>query len=199
MNDFPSYKNIFADIFKSCLVQLFIDSDGKWSVDYLKALPSADATIDKTEILSESIRYEIDYSDIISEAIVNYRFRESRNNYLTATASSNTAKYLHEISRQRSFNTVLIDSADASTIATRLVDIFGDRKGILQIDCKNRFFNNYISDVLQVELEKHVGFAYSKGTENSRSYEIIAIDKTANLVKIKLTDQRGIEQNAGDF
>ncbi len=197
--DFPTYKNILTDIFQSNLVQLFINNDGKWEVDYLKVLPSADVTIDNTEILSASVKYDIKYNDLISDIVINYNYREVFDNYLTSKVTSNNAKYLHQINKQKTFNSLLIDSASAGTLATRLADIYGERQGYINFTCKNRFFNNYISDIIDVSLEKHVGFSYTEGTENTRSYEILDISKSSNTIKIKATDNKGIENNAGDF
>jgi hypothetical protein len=197
--DFPTYKTLLTDIFRSNLVQLFLNTDGKWEVDYLKVLPTQDVTIDKTEILVNTISYRLDYNDLISDVIISYRYRELYGSGLTKSTTSNTAKYLHGVSKQKTFKTYLIDGADATTLGTRLADIFGDRRGSIEFTCKNRFFNNYIGDIIQVSLEKHVGFSYTEGTENTRSYEIIDIDKSSNTVKLKCSDNKGIEDNSGDF
>ena len=106
---------------------------------------------------------------------------------------------MHGVKKQRTFNTYLLEASDAATLATRLADIFGDRKGRFTIRSKNRFFSNKISDVLEVNRTALPGFSFDKKTLRTRTFNILEIDKGLDSTTMVLDDQRGIEENSGDF
>lgn len=198
-NSFPVFKEIFINIFKSNLIQLFLNTENKWTVNYLKPLSTPDVTVDNSDILEKSLTYSIDYDDLVSNVIVGYDYSKTSTRYKTQSYESNIAKFLHGINRQKTFNTFLLNKLDAYFLALQLSHIYGDRKGVISFRCKNRFFENFISDIIGVSLEKHVGFDYENGVSRERSYSIISIEKNSKDVTIIANDQKGVQENMGDF
>jgi hypothetical protein len=198
-DDFPTYKEVITKIITSNLIQLFLDNDGKWEVSVIKPLTTEDKTIQEDEVTLRSIRYNIRYDDLISDVIVSYNWQEFLDRSDKETASSNTAIYLHGVSKQKTFETYLLESSDASTLADRYSFIFGDRQGSFHISSKNRFFDTLISDIINVEMTKLLGFAYDEDTLRSRDYDVISLDKGLRRVNMVLTDQKGVEDNSGSW
>lgn len=196
---FPQYKNIISDIMQSNLIKLYLDEDNKWTVDVIKPIASLDKTIEEDEVLEESIGYEINYRDMLSDIIVAYRYKEVDNLSDKETYHYDNAEWLYSVKAQKTFETYLLDSADATDLARRLGFIYGEREGTFKISAKNRFFDTQISDKIKVSLDKHLGFAYVDGTLRDRTYDVLGIDKGLRRVNITLNDQKGIEDNSGSY
>lgn len=195
--NFPQYKELLINIMKSCLIRMFQDQDNKWYVNTIVPLGTKDFDIVIDEILENSINYKISYKDILSEFIVSYKYLEKENTYKKKYYNSNTAKYLHGVSKQRDFITYLLNDSDALQLSRRLSYIYGDRLGYLQIDCKNRFLTSNITSIFNVELEKLLGYPYSEDVLNSRKFSVISLYRGLRNINIELTDQKGIEDNSG--
>jgi hypothetical protein len=196
---YPTYKELMIRLFTSNLIQLFLDNDLKWEVSRLAPLGSDDVSIEEDEIIDKSLSYRINYNDIINKLFVEYDYKEYSTTYNRESYDSDTASYLHEIEKQETFISVLLESSDASTLAKRLSFIYGDRSGIIRFKCKNRFQDNNLIDIIEVGREKHPGFDYVEGTVNTRDYIILEVDKALNEVTIGASDNKGLEDNSGDF
>ena len=53
--------------------------------------------------------------------------------------------------------------------------------------------------MIEVSLEKLLGYAFTDGTLRIRDYEILGLDKGLRRVQITLNDQKGIEDNSGTW
>ena len=192
------YKLIVNNIIKSVLMRLFLD-DNIWNLSVIEVLPTEDFIIKNDEILKESFGYRFDYNDLLSDITIKYRYDDNAGNYLNKTGTSDNAKYLHLVSKQRDIETYLIIDSEVDTLLTRFLDIFGERRGLLSFSAKNRFFDTSISDTIKASREKQPGFTVVKDTLRDRIGNVIEIDKGLRKVNITIDDQKGVEDNPGDF
>lgn len=202
-SDYPKLKDVIVRLLKSGLVRLYLDFDQKWKVSALAPITSTSKDITDDEIIRNSIDYDFDYSDLYSDIVVSYNHQETSEtgseNYNLAKVSSSLAKYLHGASKTFSHESLHIDSSGATTLATRLAYVLGDRQGTMTLGTKNRFFDNIVSDDISVTSEKLPGFEYDATTENSRDFKVQQIEKSLRRVKIVLSDQKGVQDNSGTW
>lgn len=199
-NDFPTFKQIISDIIQTLLLRLVIDQDTKIRVALVAPLGSEEKTIDELEVQDASLRYEFSYQDLISLFLVEYGAREQPDDAATSgeqvnvvTATSDTARYLHQINKQRTQRSLHLKEADAQVLADHLAAVFGDRQGRLTLSSKNRFFDTELSDTLMVSREKLPGFAFADGTARTRKFSVLSTDKGLRQIQLEMDDQKGVE------
>lgn len=202
----PAVKEILINIMKTSLLGLYIDSDLKWTIKAVEPLGSVDLSTDDFEIIKGSFGYDLNYRDVLSDVIVEYRAREESTQPRSSSAitdsvssQSETAKYLHGINKSATLSSLHFKEADAQTLSDRYLFIFGDRKGVVSIKAKNRFFESQIGDVLSISRTKMLGFSYDGETENTRDFSIVSVNKNRTEVTISADDQKGIEDNSGSW
>lgn len=202
-DNYPKLKDVLIRILKTGLVRLYLDFDQKWKVSALAPITTTTKDIADDEILLNSISYDFDYSDLCSDFVVSYNHGErsetGNETYQLVRASSSLAKYLHGIEKTFSHESLHIDSSGAQTLANRLSYVLGDRLGTMTLGTKNRFFNNVVGDDIEISSSKLPGFDYDIDTVNSREFRIENIEKSLRRVKIKLSDQKGIQDNSGSW
>jgi hypothetical protein len=189
------------------LLKLFLDNDGKWKVVESGPMGSYSKSIDDKEILKASFTYDFAYEDIISDVFVRYRQREVSEKYVLSdesfdgrvSSSSDTAEYLHLVKKQKTYTSYHTLDAEAQTYCDRLKYALGDRQGSLTFQAKNRFFDNFISDVLRVDRTRLPGYAYDKDVSRTRDVIVQSTDKTLERVTLQTNDQKGIEDNSGSW
>lgn len=198
-SDFPKFKELVIDLLRTGLVKFYQDFDLKWKVTQTKPITATSKEVDSTEILDKSIAYQFDYKDIDSDFIVEYDFKESNNSGTTVSSSSDLAKFLHGVTSSRTVQSLHIFDTDAQTLADRLKFTFGDQQGIININVKNRFFDNIVDDDITVKRTKLPGFEFDEDIERERDFAIISIDKQLRRVRIVMSDQKGIQDNSGSW
>jgi len=190
-------------ILKTGLIRLYLDFDQKWKVSALAPITTTSKTIDDAEIILGSVDYDFDYSDICSDVVVSYNHGErsetGNETYSLVRASSSLAKYLHGLNKTFSHESLHIDSTGAQTLANRISYAIGDRLGVMSLSTKNRFFNNIVGDDIEVSSTKLPGYEYDSEVENTREFRIEQIEKSLRRVKIKLADQKGVQDNSGSW
>jgi len=205
---FPKIKDIVVDLLKSTISNTYIDDDGLLSVTKLGVLPvSPDKTIDDTEILDESFKYTFDYKDVVSDVLVTYNRRASDLKvdpnggevFDTSSAQNNTAKYLHSKDSTMTHDSLLLFLSDAATLAQQIADIMGERRGLISFDAKNRFLDLEVNQSIDVSRTRMPSFAFDKLTERTKSMRVVSVTKGLDKVVIECDDQKGIEDNSGDF
>lgn len=204
--DFPSYKDILNDIAQTLLAKVYIDDDLKWTMSLTGPAGSVDKTIAEDEILDGSVRYNFDYQDVISTAIVRYAFREvskkhqiTSDDYTRSTATSTTATRLHRIERQRTFSSLHFLDSEADTLASRLRYALGERQGQFSFKTKNRFFDTELGDNIKVQRAGMPGFSYDSATTREKEFITVSTDKSLTSIDITIDDQKGIEDNSGSW
>lgn len=202
-SNYPKIKEVIVSLLKSGLVRLYLDFDQKWKVSALAPITTSTKDITDDEILLNSIAYEFDYSDLCSDFVVSYNHGErsetGNETFNLVRASSNLAKYLHGINKTFAHESLHIDSSGAQVLANRLSYVLGDRLGTMTLGTKNRFFDNIVGDDIEVSSTKLPGFSFNASVTNSREFRIENIEKSLRRVRIKLSDQKGIQDNSGSW
>lgn len=204
--DFPTYKDLIIEICQSSLLKFFLDFDNTWKVAQTGPLGAVTKTIEDDEILIDSFLYTINYQEILSLVLVDYAHRQvsalgepSGLGVSTVTATSTIAENLHNVSKQKSFKSLHFVEADAQTLADRLSFYFGDRRGVCRINTKNRFFDTDLDHVINVTRSRLPGFEFDTDTDRDREFAVESTQKSLNGVLIDLDDQKGIQDNEGDW
>lgn len=202
-DNYPKIKDVLVRLLKSGLVRLYLDFDQKWKVSAMAPITTSTKEITDDEILLNSIAYEFDYSDLCSDFVVSYNHGErsetGNETFNLVRTTNNLAKYLHGINKTFSHESLHIDAAGAQVLANRLSYILGDRLGTMTLGTKNRFFDNIVGDDIEVFSTKLPGFNFDATVVNSREFRIENIEKSLRRVRIKLSDQKGIQDNSGSW
>ena len=206
-SNFPRFRDLLNELFQSELIKFSYDDQNTYKIEQTGPLGALDKSIEDDEILKDSFNYFYDYSDIISDVIIEYSRSEvnQRNevgaqlSYLSVRSESTLAERLHLINKQKTFKSLHFLAADAQTLADRLRYALGDRRGMLDFLTKNRFFDTEVGDRIDVIREKIPGFEFEAGTDRTRSGSVVATSKTLNQISIELDDQKGIEDNSGSW
>lgn len=205
--DFPKYRDLFAEILQSELLTIAYDDTNKLKLEITGPLGAVDKSIEDDEIIRNSLSFDYSYTDLISDAIVEYAPSEVNNNnqlsaeliYKTERGFSETASYLHGVRKQKTFQTFHIFADDAKDLADRLAFALGDRRGLIKFTTKNRFFNTEIGQRVDISREKIPGTEYERGTNRTISGVVTGTNKSLDKITIELDDQKGIEDNSGSF
>lgn len=207
-SNFPSCRDIVSQIAQTALLRVFVNDAGEWSANQFGPIGSVTKTIEDDEILEPpSVKYSIDYSDVLSDVLVDYGRSEinSRNQlatdsaYTTVRSNSTLATRLHYVTKQKTFQSLHFLEAQAQRLADRLLFTFSDRRGIATLTSKTRFFDTEIGDVIKVQRTQIPGFAFDSDTLRSRNLSVQGTNKTISEIELTLDDQKGVEDNAGDW
>jgi hypothetical protein len=200
-NEFTVYREIILDVLKSILASLYVDSDLKWKVAKIAPMGAASVTADESAILPNSLKVIYDYTDVLSDVLVEYNQRETGiqndDNHLrdVVTATSDTAKYVHKVQAQKTFKSRHTKTAEAQALADNLAFVFGERAATYSLAVVSTYFGTELSNVLQVSREKLPGLPYTEGVQQSKTLVVTSVQKGLNKVQLELTDQKGIEEN----
>jgi hypothetical protein len=203
-DEFPTFKDMITQILQTCMLRMYLNTDNKWSLSVIEPNGSSDVTITDHDL--RKISFELDYEEIMSDIIVEYAPRdvsENPNEFdglgKRVTASSDTAKYVHNTFRQKTFYSIHTLEASAQTLADRLSYVFGDRRGRFVYQAGISESNRKLGDIVTLSRERLLGFSHTEGTEQTRDVVVIQTDKTVDSVTITVDDQKGIEDNSGSW
>lgn len=202
---FPQFKDIFVSIIQSMLYRLFVDNDGKWAIDRVAPLGASDFTIEDLEIVRRSFGYRFEYDDVISNVIVEYDAREigesvgGSNTTLQVSSESETAKFLHGVSKQQTTRSAFFRSVDADTLADHLGFLLGDRRGVFELTSKGRFFETQVGDRIDASRVTMPGGDWDGETLFTKYGAVTESVKTLDAVQLTIDDQKGVEDNAGSW
>ena len=203
---FPNVKTIITNILKTSLVKLYINDDIKYALSAHGPMDSADLTIEDEEIIYQKIAAGFEYKDIVSKVTVKYNSQEATDETSAALANadevfteSDVAKYIHNVEKEKSFESLHFKEADAQKLADRLSYIYGDRQGSMTIQAKNRFYGMQVSNVLAVDRTKLPGFDFDDETLRQRSFLVTGTQKNLNSIVIEAIDNKGVEENDANW
>lgn len=202
--NYPKIKEVLINILSSVLLKLYQDFSQNWTIKEYAPITTTTKEITEIEILRNSINYVFDHSDIYSDFVVRFGFKENseegKASSQSVTAENLLAKYLHGINKTFEHESLHIDSSGgAQTLCNRLSYVRGEREGTLTLATKNKYFDNVVGDNITVTLKKLPGNAFDGETEFSRNFQIAKIDKSLRSVKMVLTDQKGAQDNEGSW
>lgn len=204
--DFPLISDIITKIAQTLLLKVFLNDDNKWTITQIGPIGTTTKTIEDDEIIKDSFAYSFDYNDIVSDVIINYNRKEvstrneiSNDSFDKVYQNSDIAKFLHQIKKQKTFESFHFIESEAQILCNRLCFIYGDRNGVVELTTKNRFFDSLIGDEITLTRTRNLGFQYDAEIERSRNLSIVSIQKSLNNIRIELSDQKGIEDNSAGW
>ena len=205
-DEFPTYHDIIEQILGTCLLRLAIDENNKWTVTQIGPLDASAETLTESDMRIDSYQFDVNFQEVLSDVVVEYALRdisENPNEYIgigkRVYATSDYAKYVHNITRQKTFYSLHFESTDAQTLATRLSYIFGDRQMKFRLRSGPSQADRQIGEVVTVSAQRVPGYSFSEGTEQTRDAVVIGVQKQIDSTSLSLDDQKGIEDNSGSW
>lgn len=204
-----TYKEVISQLLNSQLwkLALTLATDGKQKIGLVAVQPFPapfDYAIDKTELFD--FEWEHDYADIYSDLVARYKVaRESvPDGFQLGTSitdqESLTAKYVHLVNQEFQIELAQFDQEEAEAVAARLMFILGERRGIYKLKLPyTQLLNAKVGAAYQVTRDHLPGFAYAFDAENARTLNLIEVQKDLSSVSLVLEDQKGVQDNAGDW
>lgn len=224
-DQFPSYLDVVSKFLTTQLLRSFIDSDGKFSIKQVgPAATPADLSVTDNDI--SIVGYSYAGADVASVSFKNLQtgkwvVRSKADitgaavsgtgptydtSYLNESffplgfsANASINSYLHKSNRISELDSYFISDNSTSAYLTRLSQVYGDRRCRLICIIKSGAHGLDIGDTVEITREKQPGFEYDGTTENSRKYIVVEIEKQLSQVRLVLDDQKGIEDNTGDW
>ncbi len=197
---FQRFKNLILPVLLSFLGRIQLDDDLLWKLTTLQPITGdPDNTVEPEEILATGFEYDFNADDLYSEITVNYAFQEFLDTLQSVVSSSTTALYLHKNKSGKSFDSLLVRSADSQVLADRIRFYLGDRAGKLSLNLKSRFFGTELSHKIRVRRAKMPGFEFDEDTIRERDFTVVQVEKGLKRIRLGLDDQKGIEDNEGSW
>jgi hypothetical protein len=203
---FPTIQDLISNLLLSTLTRIYVDDSEKWAIKRIIPITDVDDTIDGYDLVDGSFSSTIAYNEILSDVIVEYNSRElvenadnSAGKAQTVSSVSTTGKYLHQVTKQKTFKSLYGNSDRAQWLADRLAAIFGDRN--LQIRFSNPInkFGTEISQRIELQRERLPGFDYIEGTIRTKRGAVIETSKADTKIDVVIDDQKAISDFSGSF
>jgi len=200
-------KDLLVKYLRSGLLRLSIDENRKFYIQSIEPFVSNDAEIDSTEIIENSFTWDIDYTDLASLLVVEYRRQEASyspvstgtNNSKTASSTSDSAEYLHRAKKTTTLETQHVDDTEAQTYADRMAFNFGSHTSKVKLKARSAFFETLIGDVVQVGRLSMPGVGTDLETYQTTSIVVQATSRDIESIELTGTDQKGIQDNSGSW
>lgn len=202
INDFPSYKDLVTLILGTGLIKLFRNIDGKWTIATTGVMGAYDHVIDSESIIDGSFSVDHGHSDILSDVVIEYSRRDVSGkgvvaeSYSRAYKSNSLVKSFYGISKQKTFKSLHFISSEAGDLADKISSYFSERSGIIKLKTTRTYINAEIGDVFKISRKALPGKTYT-GSEGYIYCVLTSIQRGLRGLDLELTDQLGIENNAG--
>lgn len=218
----PVYRDVINRLLTTALLQAYIDENGKFTIAPIgPCAADPDFSIQDSDLLGP--QFSISYRDITSVRVVGQKINywpvspngtappttaepyslENDKYEIDETVEMSAQAYLHQVENQRQIDTYFCEHdgsiLTAAEFATRISQILGERRGYIQAYVKVGLHGANIGDTIEVESTKLDGYAYDGETTNTRKYKVVEISKELGGVRMLLDDQKGIEDNTGDW
>lgn len=199
-NNFPTIRELVSKYCITGLLRFFLNNENKWQISIVEPIGSEDLSITDEEIIAKSFNYKIGYRDILSRVEVAYQPREIGTDGgigkpLIAAAENNTAKYLHVVDRQKTFNSIHLLQSQALDLALKLSLIFGERRGVLKLSATLPYFETILSNSIKVSRDRMIGFDFLQDVLRERTFQVIETNKTLSEITIEMDDLKGTDSN----
>lgn len=196
--DFPAWKDVVTGLLKTAIMRMHFKIDAGFSkLTLTQSAPTAGDGVDITEEEAQNIRFNFDYADTYSR----FRVQMNGGELLLPTyqsSESKVAKFLHQVEKNYTLETLISHFLDLSTVLNRLNFILGERKGTASMLLPTKFIEQSIDDKVNLKTTRLPGFPLSE-TINARAYKLQQHEKSSAGVRVILDDQKGIEDNAGSW
>jgi hypothetical protein len=204
-----TYKEVIAKLLTSQLwkLGLTVTTTGhvKLGLAAVQPFPAPfDYAVDKTEFLEFS--WEQDYADVYSDVVA--KFKVAKSSFSAAIPLSTTtvekeslvAKYVHLAKATFEVELSQFDEDEGDTAASRIMFVLGERRGVYKIRLPyTQLLNAKVGANYQITRDHLPGFAYAFDAENARTLNLIEVQKDLASVHLLMDDQKGIQDNSGDW
>jgi len=222
-DEMPTFSEVINKILLTLMLKAYFAPNGKLTLVPSEPLGTADASVLTEDIMELQFDYK---SEDLAEILPSYNYQEKQIVQVGAGTPDNensfkvldnvydgvddsvenisdATKYLHGVTKRTRIDTYLAHpdyiTFDIDAYMARVRAVYGDREGRFRLVVKNQLYNLGVGSVVSLESENLPGFDYAPGTRNTRSFTVVEIAKKGPGVEVLLDDQKGIEDNAGDF
>lgn len=204
-----TYRNIIGQLLVSQLwkLGLTITTTGavKLGLAAVKPFPAPfDYAVDKTEFLE--FTWEQDYADIYAFLKATYKKQKALFSVSIPLSSglieeeSLRAQYVHLANARYEQEFAQFDDEEAATAAARMMFVLGERRGIYKLRVPyTQLLNAKVGANYQITRDHLPGFAYSFDAENARTLNLLEVQKDLISAALVLEDQKGVQDNSGDW
>ena len=203
----PKLKDLLIKYLRSGLLRLSIDADRKFYLKAIKPYVSDDNEIDSTNIVDGSFSWDIDYTDLASLVVVEYAEQEGsysatatqQRDVKTASATSDSASYLHRAKKTTKLETNLVDDTEAQAYADRMSFNFGSHESKVRLKARSAYFETLIGDVLTMGRVSMPGVGTDPETYQTATIVVQGTSRDIESIELTGTDQKGIQDNSGSW
>lgn len=200
-----TYRDVISKICETCLLKLFM-KNGKWFITRIKPLGMATQSInvDNTNV---GIEYNINAEEVVRKVILNYGIsemsdlREITQQWRSVSATSLIANSLNNNQQSKTVEvyvkSLLPDNPNptAETVRDRYLDIFSYPFSFLKAKLGLAFMDIKINDVVEVTANEFTQLPIASG----KKFSVVSFTENEDNVDVELFDQKGIEENTGDW
>jgi hypothetical protein len=186
----PIFRDVINSVNKSVFGIIYQNNDFKISYDVLRpVIPTSPLVIKESDCINWSC--ESTNKNMVSKTIVEYRNKEY--DYNTGeigvdevSSESDTAKFILNTSREKTFSSVLINEEDAQRLSNRWKFLLEFSTNQIRIQTKLQMINSQINDIVDFEHRKF--YERFSGTSKRKFLAIESIKKNGLGVEIQCVD-----------
>lgn len=211
----PTYKELIQLVLQSMIWKMgYVDSGAALKIGLLETGPfvaSADFEVDAVDFRAFS--FEHDYTDIYSDVELSFSRKEVilegvaeplGNDILdtecVAYAHSLVAEKLHFVDQVFELDVLQFARDEAELMATRYAYALGDRRAYYNLTLGPEYLNRAgLGTSYQVKRQQLPGYENVQDEIRERQTMLIEVQKSAQGVTLTLEDQKGIQDNSGDW
>lgn len=201
---YPTYKDLILKILQSFHLRMFFDGSGL-RLKQLKPMIASVNSADSYDVIANN--YSVDYDDLYNIVNLSYRKQEiyhpitglAEGDFILRKENVYTETLHRVFGKEIDIATYIYETADANSIADHYSFYFGERRAKFDLDLPAKILSATVDDAITINLERLPGYDFARGTEQSRDYNIVEINKGTATVSVVLDDQKGVEDNAGSW
>lgn len=211
----PTYRELIGLVLQSMMWKLgYVDMSGEIGIGVIETGPfvaSADYEIDQSDFSAFS--FEHDYSDLKGRVKLAFQqkemFREEDPEIFSplefdgqryATYTNPVAKELHLSTDLFELEILQYVRTEAELMARRYAFALGDRRGYYGVRLGAGFLDSSsLGASYQIKRQQLPGYENVVDTIRERQTSLIEVQKAARGVNLTLEDQKGIQDNSGDW
>lgn len=198
-DSFPSWKDVVQRLLQTELLKIHYKIDSglvKLTISQTQPISGTPEEITNAESGEKEFFYSYDDTYESFRFTLNQGEATIVNNVIEQ--ESDPGFWLHRAGTIFNFDTLFQFVSDAQVIADRITFIYGERRGTVNVRLPLSFIRKDIDEAVTLASEYLPGFAFS-GQINTRNHVVLRHAKSSNGVTVVLDDQKGIEDNSGDW
>lgn len=215
-----SYRDLIGQVLKSVMWKLtYVDISGAIGIGLLETAPfvsDADQEVDDVDF--NGFYFEVDYADVYDSVAMQYGHKEVNrtgdyeifysadhaqsvaDGTLSVIARNYLARDLHQVQGQYELDGLQYIEAEAQLMANRYAFALGDRRAFYTLTLGPEWMNKVnLGSSFQVKRKQLPGFPISVDTDSERQTMLIEATKSPSGIIITTEDQKGIQDNSGDW